>query len=118
MTIIPLGSPCATRQCCISVLVVFGFLLGSAAVYHAHAQELGSGVRPNDLVVYGGTPAVIVAAIAATREGASAIVIAPSAHIGGMVTGGLSCTDTDAPATIGGIAREFFTRADAKYYGA
>lgn len=68
-----------------------------------------------DLVVYGGTPAGITAAIAAAREGASTVVIEPSAHIGGMVAGGLSSTDTGNPATIGGIAREFFTRADAKY---
>lgn len=57
----------------------------------------------------------MAAAIAARREGATAVVIEPSAHIGGMVTGGLSSTDTGNPETIGGIAREFFTRADAKY---
>ncbi len=68
-----------------------------------------------DLVIYGGTPAGITAAIAAAREGASVAVIEPSAHIGGMVSGGLSSTDTGDPTTIGGIAREFFTRADAKY---
>jgi hypothetical protein len=68
-----------------------------------------------DLVVYGGTPAGIMAAIAAAREGGSAVGIEPNAHIGGMVTGGLSSTDTGDPATIGGIAREFFARADAKY---
>jgi hypothetical protein len=68
-----------------------------------------------DVVVYGGTPAGITTAIAAAREGASVIVIEPSAHLGGMVTGGLSSTDTGNPGTIGGLAREFFTRADAKY---
>lgn len=69
----------------------------------------------NDLVVYGGTPAGISAAIAAAREGASVLIVEPGKHLGGMVTGGLSSTDTGNPATIGGIAREFFVRADAKY---
>ena len=68
-----------------------------------------------DLVVYGGTPAGIATAIAAAREGASVVLIEPSRHLGGMVTGGLSSTDTGDPSTIGGIAREFFTRADAAY---
>jgi len=68
-----------------------------------------------DVVVYGGTPGGIVTAIAAAREGAAAVVIEPTKHIGGMVAGGLSHTDSGNPAVIGGIAHEFFARADAKY---
>ena len=66
-----------------------------------------------DVVVYGGTPAGLVAAIAAAREGRRVIVLEPSRWIGGMVTGGLSSTDTGREATIGGITREFFMRAAA-----
>jgi len=64
-----------------------------------------------DIIVYGGTPAGLCAAIAAAREGASVTVIEPTQWIGGMVTGGLSATDTGRQETIGGLAREFFTRA-------
>lgn len=64
-----------------------------------------------DVVVYGGTPAGLSAAIAAAREGASVVVIEPTKWIGGMVTGGLASTDVGNEKVIGGIAREFFTRA-------
>lgn len=64
-----------------------------------------------DLVVYGGTPAGLCAGIAAARAGAAVVVIEPTKWIGGMVTGGLSHTDIGREQTIGGITREFFTRA-------
>jgi hypothetical protein len=66
-----------------------------------------------DLVVYGGTPAGISAAIVAAREGASVVLIEPGRWIGGVVTGGLSKTDVGKESTIGGFAREFFARAAA-----
>ena len=61
-----------------------------------------------DVVIYGGTPGGIAAAIAAAREKAAAVVIEPTQHIGGMVAGGLSRTDFGNPTVIGGIARDFF----------
>jgi hypothetical protein len=65
-------------------------------------------------VVYGGTPAGIMAAIAARRTGtASVVLIEPTAHVGGMMTSGLNATDYGDPATIGGITREFFSRMQA-----
>ena len=69
-----------------------------------------------DVIVYGATPAGIIAAVAASREGARVIVIEPGKWIGGMVSGGLSRTDTGRAETIGGYTRQFFARA-AKYYG-
>lgn len=65
------------------------------------------------LVIYGGTPAGLCAGIAAAREGASVVIIEPTKWIGGIVTGGLSRTDVGKEETIGGLAREFFTRAAA-----
>jgi len=46
-----------------------------------------------DLVIYGGTPAGLTAAIAAGRQGAAVVVLEPSRWLGGMVTGGLASTD-------------------------
>lgn len=66
-----------------------------------------------DLVIYGGTPAGIAAGIVAAREGAGVVIIEPTEWIGGMVAGGLSRTDVGKEKTIGGFAREFFTRAAA-----
>jgi hypothetical protein len=76
----------------------------------AHAAE------SFDIVIYGATPAGLAAGIAAAREGARVIVVEPSKWIGGMVTGGLSSTDKGREETIGGIAREFFTRAAERYH--
>ncbi|HYF36148.1 MAG TPA: FAD-dependent oxidoreductase [Prosthecobacter sp.] len=67
-----------------------------------------------DLVIYGGTPAGLSAGIAAAREGASVVIIEPTRWIGGLVTGGLTHTDKGKEETIGGLPREFFTRAAAK----
>ncbi len=66
-----------------------------------------------DVLVYGATPGGLSAALAASREGASVVVLEPTKWIGGMVTGGLASTDVGNEKVIGGIAREFFTRAAA-----
>lgn len=72
--------------------------------------------RDLDLLVYGGTPGGIACAIAAARQGCAVKLMEPTRHLGGMTTGGLSHTDVGPkPEIIGGIAREFFIRADAHY---
>ncbi|HEY1785154.1 MAG TPA: FAD-dependent oxidoreductase [Pirellulales bacterium] len=79
------------------------------------ARAAGAATIETDVCVYGGTPAGIVAGIAAARAGAKVVVIEPTLWIGGMVTGGLTHSDIGNPATIGGITREFFERAAARY---
>src|SRR5580693_3614398 len=71
----------------------------------------GDAAETCDVLVYGGTPGGLSAALAASREGVSVVVIEPTKWIGGMVTGGLASTDVGNEKVIGGIAREFFTRA-------
>ncbi len=66
-----------------------------------------------DVVIYGGTPAGIAAGVAAAREKARVVILEPTKWIGGMVTGGLTKSDLGRADTIGGFAREFFTRAAA-----
>jgi hypothetical protein len=68
-----------------------------------------------DVVIYGGTPAGLMAGVAASREGASVLVIEPGRWLGGMVAGGLCRTDFGNQRTIGGLAREYFDRAADKY---
>lgn len=70
-----------------------------------------------DVVVYGGTPAGLAAAIQAARMGHSAVVIEPSRWIGGMMTGGLGASDKGVTWTVGGLAREFYERL-YRYYEA
>jgi len=67
-----------------------------------------------DVVVYGGTAAGLAAAQAASRDGASVIVVEPSKHIGGLVTGGISCTDTGTPQFVGGLSSEFYDAINAE----
>ena len=69
-----------------------------------------------DFVAYGGTAAGVAATVAASRNGLRAALIEPSRHVGGMVAGGLSHSDTGDKKVIGGISREFFERL-GKHYG-
>ncbi|WP_321474243.1 FAD-dependent oxidoreductase [uncultured Paludibaculum sp.] len=71
---------------------------------------------PADVVVYGATPAGILAALGAAAAGRSVTLLEQSRHLGGMVTGGLGATDKGKPEAIGGLALEFFRRA-GKVYG-
>jgi len=66
-----------------------------------------------DVVVYGGTPSGVLAATTAARAGAGVLLIEPSAHVGGMVSNGLTATDYGTTSTIGGYTREFFDRVQA-----
>lgn len=73
-----------------------------------------TGAKQYDIVVYGDTPAAIVAAVAASRQNALVALIAPNQHLGGMMTGGLFETDKGNSAVIGGMSKEFFERNAAK----
>lgn len=68
-----------------------------------------------DLVIYGGTSAGLAAAIQAKRMNKSVVVLEPSAHIGGLTTGGLGQTDIGNKVAIGGISREFYERVKKHY---
>ena len=74
-----------------------------------------------EVVVYGGTPSGIMAAVAAARHGRTVALLEPSNHVGGVVSGGLVDTDTGDRATIGGLADDFLKRILTFYrekYGA
>jgi len=68
-----------------------------------------------DLVVYGATASGIMTAYTAAREGLQVILLEPTGHIGGMVTGGLSATDLGHFQIIGGYARDFYMQAAEHY---
>lgn len=69
-----------------------------------------------DIVVYGGTPGGIAAAIQAARMKKNVILLEPTQHIGGMMTSGLNKTDASPRRGVyGGIVMEFFNRASATY---
>jgi hypothetical protein len=71
-----------------------------------------------DVVVYGSSGAGCIAAIAATRAGlTSVMMLSQTAHIGGMLTGGLMHTDSANASVVQGITREFFVRTEEQYPG-
>ncbi|HZO57154.1 MAG TPA: FAD-dependent oxidoreductase, partial [Bryobacteraceae bacterium] len=63
-----------------------------------------------DVVVYGGTPGGIAAALAAARAGRSVALAEYHHHFGGMAASGLGKSDVETRETIGGIFREFTQR--------
>lgn len=73
------------------------------------------GAGAGTVVVYGGTPAGIAAAVTAARLGHQVTLAEPSRHVGGVVSGGLTRTDIGDGTTIGGFPREFFDRCLAYY---
>jgi hypothetical protein len=101
-------------------LVLLGLLTWGSQQVPAYPQQKLPPLR-TDVVVYGGNAGGVIAAVAAAREGKSAVIIEPGKHVGGMVSGGLGATDTGNRGAIGGYAREFFSRVRAYYekkYGA
>ncbi len=63
-----------------------------------------------DLVVYGGTAGGVMTAVAGARQGLKTVLVNPGNHIGGMVSGGLSGTDTGRKEVVGGLSLEFYFR--------
>ena len=89
------------------LLLAFGLLLLTRP---ARAEEA-------DVIVYGATPGGFCAAIAAAREGSKVILLEPSAHVGGVNTGGLSFSDSNQTvrSTLGGLFEEWHQRIAADY---
>ena len=70
-----------------------------------------------DVLIYGSTPGGIMAAVAASRNGAKTALVSQRKHIGGMCSGGLGQSDIGSCANevIGGIPLEFFQRNARRY---
>jgi hypothetical protein len=66
-----------------------------------------------DICVFGGTSGGVAAAVQAARMGKTVVLAEPGRHLGGMTSGGLSAVDIGDPRSVGGIAREYFTRLAA-----
>jgi flavin-dependent dehydrogenase len=70
-----------------------------------------------DVVVYGGTPAGLIAAVAAARLGASTLVLEQTEHVGGLSTSGLVTAESEHMllASFSGLALEFYQRLGRAY---
>jgi hypothetical protein len=72
-------------------------------------------VHEADVCVFGGTSGGVSAAVQVARMGKTVILAEPGRHLGGMTSGGLSAVDIGDPRSVGGIAREYFSRLVGKY---
>ncbi|QDU42111.1 Soluble pyridine nucleotide transhydrogenase [Symmachiella dynata] len=68
-----------------------------------------------DVVVIGGTPGGITAAIAAGRAGRNVTLVEYHDHVGGMMTGGLGKSDIEHREMVGGIFTEYIARVREHY---
>ena len=89
-------------------------LLEAVAGGSPRAQDRRAESRA-DVAVFGATPAGVTAAVAAARAGRRVVLLEPGRFVGGMVSGGLSNTDTGprGPEVISGLTAEFFRRVRA-----
>ena len=89
-------------------LLIQGWLLicSSSAARSADVVEA-------DVCVLGGTSGGVTAAVQAARMGKAVVLAEPGKHLGGMTAGGLSAVDIGDPRSVGGIAREYFTKLAA-----
>jgi len=90
-------------------------LLGAPLFGVASCSTEDAAPDRHDVVVYGGTAGGLVSAISAAQAGASVVVVEPTHHLGGMVTGGLGRTDIGVGESIGGAAAEFYRRVKRHY---
>lgn len=90
-------------------------ILCIAVALSACKSNTGKNSFEADIIVYGGTPSAIVAAMQAKKLGKSVIIISPDKHLGGLSSGGLGFTDTGNKSVIGGLAREFYHRIFMHY---
>ncbi len=90
-------------------------MMRPAALLLLGALPCAGAVIETDVCVYGGTSGGVVAAVQAARMGKKAVIAEPNKHLGGMTAGGLSAVDIGDPRSVGGLAREYFTRLVAGY---
>jgi hypothetical protein len=117
--------PHPTRRTFLKSVILGGSLLNPATGQWARAADKApvSGTlhggqlesEQAEVVIYGGSPGGLCAAIQAARLGRRVTLFDPYLHIGGMMTAGLTRTDIGHPETTGGLCREFFDRIEAYY---
>src|SRR5690606_11240211 len=79
------------------------------------SPPLASQEQEADVVIVGGTPGGIMAAIATARAGHSAILLERTRHIGGLPANGLGATDIATRGATRGLFEEFVNRVEDHY---
>jgi hypothetical protein len=71
----------------------------------------------HDVIVYGGTPGGVIAAVTAARTGANTLLLERTRHVGGLSVSGLNTAEREhmLQVSFGGFMLEFYQRIGAKY---
>ncbi|TAN14051.1 MAG: FAD-dependent oxidoreductase [Chitinophagaceae bacterium] len=100
----------------VSILLVI--VLSIASVYNVRGQS----IKKYDVVIYGGTSAGVMAALAVAKMGESVVLLTPQKHVGGITTSGLGWTDKPYKDgennLIGGLTRDFYLQVYDYYKNA
>lgn len=78
--------------------------------YYKQSAKKSNDIVDRNLIIYGGTPAGITAAIQAKLNGLSVAIVEFGNYIGGMTTSGLGAEDA-----IGGLSKAFYKEVAAYY---
>ncbi len=70
-----------------------------------------------DVVIVGGTPGGIMAAISASREGKKSVILERSTHVGGLPVNGLGATDIATRGATTGLFKKFVDNIFEYYVG-
>ncbi len=88
---------------------------GLAASLSIKKTQGSPGESTYDVVIVGGTPAGIMAAVAVSRMGKRAVLLERTHHIGGLPANGLGATDISTRGATEGLFMEFITRVREHY---
>jgi len=100
----------------LSLIFVATFAVSASAKPNSISEtKLPPATSNHDLVVYGGSPAGVIAAVAASRRGLKVVLLSQSPTVGGTISNGLGATDVLVPGNVSGIPLEFFNQVKAAY---
>ena len=100
----------------LSLTFVATFAVSASAKPNSISEtKLPPATSNHDLVVYGGSPAGVIAAVAASRRGLKVVLLSQSPTVGGTISNGLGATDVLVPSNVSGIPLEFFNQVKDAY---
>lgn len=95
--------------------ISIALLCAAVMVGLSHSAMSGQELSHVDVLVFGGTPAGIAAALGAAADGCSVMLVEPTHRIGGLVTSGLSHSDFHSRESLSGAFLDFARRVEAHY---
>lgn len=69
----------------------------------------------SEIIIYGATPAGIMAAVTLTQKGYSPVIVEPSNYVGGIMTSGLGASDQCNGKYFGGLSKSYFKEIGSHY---